>query len=83
VPHGRTNGDYLKIKVDNKDTTIQIPSVAKLGRKILPGERFEAEIILNLDKIFVSTLPMIPGMEILQSKPIIWTCFYTIIYSTA
>jgi hypothetical protein len=35
VPHRRTNGDYLKIKVDNKDTTIQIPSVAKLGRKIL------------------------------------------------
>jgi uncharacterized protein YbjQ (UPF0145 family) len=74
VPPGKSNGDTLKIKVDGKPRIVTIPSIAETNfrRPIRPGEQFDYEIFSNFDHIYVSTLPFVPGLEIMQSKPIIF-----------
>jgi uncharacterized protein YbjQ (UPF0145 family) len=74
VPPGKSNGDTLKIKVDGKPRIVTVPSIAETNfrRPIRPGEKFDYELFSNLDHIYVSTLPFVPGLEIMQSKPIIF-----------
>jgi uncharacterized protein YbjQ (UPF0145 family) len=70
-PLGKTNGGKLEVKIDR---VVTIPSIAKtnLRQPIRPGETFDYELSSNIDHIFVSTLPLVPGMEIIQSKPIVF-----------
>ena len=66
VPKGSKIGDSITATIAGKKMTFKIPSEG-----ITKGfffHKYEGEI----DKVIASTLPTIPGMEVLQAKPIIW-----------
>lgn len=45
----------------------------KMPKGLKKGDKFTFSIVeAETDKVFASTLPTIPGMEVVQSKPIIW-----------
>ena len=41
-------------------------------RDLNPGEAFMHTFTAEIHKVIASTLPYVPGMEIVQAKPIIW-----------
>lgn len=72
VPEGKKGGDTMVVNVHGESRTIQIPREHNdTGKPYSPGEKFYYTA-KDTHKVYASTLPMIPGMEIIQSKPVIW-----------
>lgn len=72
VPKDKRGGDIMVVSVRGESVAIQIPTIHNdTGQPYKPGEKFYYTYS-ETRKVFASTLPTIPGMEIVQSKPIIW-----------
>eukprot|EP00567_Pseudictyota_dubia_P009948 CAMPEP_0197462138 /NCGR_PEP_ID=MMETSP1175-20131217/58313_1 /TAXON_ID=1003142 /ORGANISM="Triceratium dubium, Strain CCMP147" /LENGTH=153 /DNA_ID=CAMNT_0042997571 /DNA_START=315 /DNA_END=776 /DNA_ORIENTATION=+ len=54
--------------------TIQgVRKTIKIPKGLRSGDTFQfTDTASEIEKVFASTLPMVPGMEIVQAKPIIW-----------
>ena len=44
----------------------------KIPAGVTPGTLFKYTVQAEIDKVYASTLPTIPGLTVLQSKPIVW-----------
>mmetsp|Transcript_13605 Transcript_13605/g.20557 ORF Transcript_13605/g.20557 Transcript_13605/m.20557 type:complete len:212 (-) Transcript_13605:148-783(-) len=63
----RISASKMMVLVRGQEVIIDIPP----GKRA--GDRFTfSQTIYELDKVIASTLPMVPGMEIVSSKPIIY-----------
>lgn len=65
VPANKKGGDTTFFAVQGERVTVRIP------RNCNAGDKF-TYIHSQKRKVYSSTLPTIPGMEIVQSKPVIW-----------
>lgn len=65
---GVTDGmTTMSVSIGGANKRIKIPKGLK------KGDKFTFSIVESeIEKVFASTLPTIPGMEVVQSKPIIW-----------
>lgn len=66
VPVDKTGGMAMNVLVDGKTVRVKIPQ----GKR--PGDRFAYHRSAEIEKVYASTLPSLPGFEIVQSKAIIW-----------
>ena len=72
VPEGKKGGDIMAVNVHGESRAIRIPREHNdTGKPYAPGEKF-LYTANDTHKVYASTLHMIPGMEIIQSKPVIW-----------
>jgi uncharacterized protein YbjQ (UPF0145 family) len=66
VPEGKKGGMTMRVEARGKTVDVEIPTWAK------PGDSFRYTSPAEIEKVYASTLPYIPGMEVIQSKPIVW-----------
>jgi uncharacterized protein YbjQ (UPF0145 family) len=63
----------MVVALRGENVTVTIPRQnPATGTPIKPGDAFRYATPSERDKVIASTLPTIPGMEIVQSKPVIW-----------
>ena len=67
VPYDKREGDTMVVALRGQEMVIKIPK----GKK--PGDVFFVRSPAQTSKVISSTLPTIPGMVTVQSKPIIWS----------
>lgn len=73
VPRDKQGGDRMVVAVHGKHMSIKIPTLnVRTGDRYQPGEKFHYTQEAEIEKVIASTLPTVPGMEIVVSKPIIW-----------
>jgi uncharacterized protein YbjQ (UPF0145 family) len=73
VPHGKQGGDRMVVAVHGKHMSIKIPTMNVItADRYQAGEKFYYTQAAEVEKVIASTLPTVPGMEIVESKPIIW-----------
>jgi hypothetical protein len=74
VPSDNKSGDTMVVvALHGENVTVRIPRRnASTGNPIKPGDAFRHASPSEIDKVIASTLPTIPGMEIVQSKPVLW-----------
>lgn len=69
VPKKRSDrkGGKMIVTIMGERTSVAIPQGLK------PGESFEFQReVPNIDQVMASTLPTLPGMEVVVAKPIVW-----------
>lgn len=69
VPKDKRAGDTMYVTIQGKRTELTIPAKFSHSKQsafmfVHPGD---------VDKVIASTLPIVPGHEIILSKPIIWS----------
>lgn len=71
VPPGKTGGDTIHVVLRGRQQRIKIPY-----RSITRNETGQRVFVhtepAEIDRVYATTLPLLPGMEVVQSKPIIW-----------
>jgi uncharacterized protein YbjQ (UPF0145 family) len=74
IPEGKKTGDAIVVNVDGKTVRVFVPSGTNpvTGRNYKPGDYITWSRPGETEKVIASTLPTVPGMEIVQAKPIIW-----------
>ena len=66
VPNDKTAGTEMTVLMGDKTMRITVPVGVKAG------ETFRYTTPAEIEKVYASTLQTIPGMTVLQSKPIVW-----------
>jgi hypothetical protein len=73
VPDGKKSGDEMVVAIDDYPVTIRIPKEKTPGHLYRTGDNFNYKRPAETNKVIASTLQTIPGMEVVQAKPIIWS----------
>jgi hypothetical protein len=73
VPDGKKSGDEMVVAIDDYPVTIRIPKEKTPGHLYRPADNFNYKRPAETNKVIASTLQTIPGMEVVQAKPIIWS----------
>ncbi|GKY92852.1 hypothetical protein MPSEU_000254800 [Mayamaea pseudoterrestris] len=62
---GKKSGDIVTVSIDGRKFNVTIPPN-------VTGPSFNYDYEGDVAKVIASTLPTIPGMDVIQAKPIIW-----------
>jgi hypothetical protein len=66
VPANSKPGDIINILIAGKTVAVKVPKGKRSGDTFI--HQYEGEI----EKVYASTLPTLPGMEVILAKPVIW-----------
>jgi hypothetical protein len=66
VSKGKKGGDNATYTIAGRSVSVKIPPT------LSSGSQFEYEDEGDVNLVIASTLPTVPGMEIIQAKPIVW-----------
>ena len=66
IPKGLKKGDTFPVEIKGQTVSVTVPKGNHSGDIIKYRDKGQIE------KVLASTLPMVPGFVIVQSKPVIW-----------
>lgn len=66
IPKGVKKGDTFPVEIKGETVSITVPKGKHSGETIMYRDKGQIE------KVVASTLPMVPGFVIVQSKPVVW-----------
>ena len=76
VPQDKHGGMDITVSLEGRNLTLRIPA----GKG--PGDTFSYTQKAETEKVYASTLPTLPGFEIIQSKSIAWGSVSYAFYSS-